>query len=132
MHDRPFRHTAASNVSRVLVAASDHRLRAALRALLEAEGHYVVAGEAGSGREAAVLDRSLKPELILLDLLFPTASAGLGAVRLLAAGNPRPIVVISAQAGLRHAALGAGAAGFVTQGEGTDVLLAVLAAASSQ
>ena len=52
-------------------------------------------------------------------------------VRLLAVRNPRPIVVISAQAGLRQAALNAGAAGFIVQEEGTDLLLAVLAAAIS-
>jgi DNA-binding NarL/FixJ family response regulator len=107
-------------------------MRAALRALLEAEGRYVVVAEARTGGEVAALDRSLQPELILLDLLFPTAPSGLEAVRLLAAGNRRPVVVISARKALHHAALAAGAAGFVVQGEGTDVLLAALASAISQ
>ena len=93
MDDPSSRPTFASNVCRVLVAASDHRMRAAIRALLEAEGRYVVVAEACSAGETAALDRSLQPELILLDPLFPTVPAGLDAVRLLAFGNTRPVVV---------------------------------------
>jgi DNA-binding NarL/FixJ family response regulator len=132
MHDPSFRHPVVSNVCRVLVAARDRWIRAAFRALLEADGRYVISAEACSGEEATALDRSLQPALILLDLLFPTTPAGLEVVRLLAVGNTRPIVVVSARAVLRDAALAAGAAGFVVQGEGTDVLLAVLAAAIAQ
>jgi DNA-binding NarL/FixJ family response regulator len=130
MHDQRFPHAAASHVYRVLVAASDHRMRAALGALVEAEGCYVVVAEARSPEEAVALDRSLQPALILLDLLFPMAEDGLDAVRLLALGNTRPIVVISAQAALRDAAIAAGAAGFVTQGDAADVVLSIIAAAT--
>jgi len=132
MHDPSFQHPVSSDVCRVLVAASNHRMCTALRALLEAGGRYVVVADARSAGEAFALDRSLQPDLILLDLLLPTAPAGLDAVRRLASGKTRPIVVVSAQAVLRDLTLGVGAAGFVDQGEGTDVLLAVLAAAISQ
>jgi CheY-like chemotaxis protein len=132
MHDPSFQHPASFNVCRVLVAASDHRVCAALRALLEADGRYVVVADAHSAGEAFALDRSLQPDLILLDLLLPTAPAGLDAVRRLASGKTRPVVVVSAQALLRDVTLGVGAAGFVDPGEGTDVLLAVLAAAVFQ
>ncbi len=132
MHDQRFQYAASSRMCRVLVAASDHRMRAALRALLEADGHYIVVADARSTEESIALDRSLHPDLILLDLLFPMADDGLDAVRLLAHGNSRPIVVISSQAALRDAALAAGAAGFATQGDAADVVLAIIAAAMPQ
>jgi DNA-binding NarL/FixJ family response regulator len=107
-------------------------MRASLRALVQADGRYSVVAEACTVAEAVELDQSLHPALILLDLLFPTAVDGLDAVRLLAHGSRRPIVVISAQAALRDAAYAAGAAGFVVQGDDVDALLAVISAAVVQ
>jgi DNA-binding NarL/FixJ family response regulator len=130
--DQDLSNPAEAQVFRVLVAASDHRMRAALRALVEADGRYHVVAEARTPGEAVVLDASLRPALILLDLLFPMASDGLDAVRVLTLGSRRPIVVLSAQAGLRDAAFAAGAAGFVAQGDDTDALLAVISAALTQ
>jgi DNA-binding NarL/FixJ family response regulator len=105
-------------------------MRAALRALLEAEGHYVVIAEARTSGQAVALDRSLRPQLILLDLLLPTSEDGLDAVRLLAGRDARPIVVIGAQAALRSAALAAGAAGFAVQGDDADLVLGMINAAT--
>jgi DNA-binding NarL/FixJ family response regulator len=126
MHDQSHLHPQPW---RVLLAASDHRMRAALRALLEAEGRYVVIAEARTSQQAVALDQSLRPQLILLDLLLPATEDGLEAVRLLTGGNERPIVVIGAQAALRPAALAAGAVGFVVQGDDADAVLAVMRAA---
>jgi DNA-binding NarL/FixJ family response regulator len=113
----------------VLLVASDRRVRAALQALVEAEGRYVVIAGARTSDEAVALDRSLRPQLILLDLLLPTTEDGLDAVRFLARGDERPIVVIGAQAALRPAAWAAGAVGFVVQGDAADAVLAVIRAA---
>ena len=116
----------------MLIAASDQRMRAALRALVEADGRFSVVGQARSVGEAIVLDAGLHRALILLDLLIPEVSAGLDAVRALALVSRRAIVAVGAQASVRQAALAAGATGFVIQGEGADVLLPVLAAACAQ
>jgi DNA-binding NarL/FixJ family response regulator len=116
----------------VLVAASDHRMRASLRALVQADGRYSVVADACTVAAVIELDRSLRPALILLDLLFPTAIDGLDAIRLLALGSRRPIVVLSVQAALRDAAYAAGATGFVVQGDDADALLAVISAAMVQ
>jgi DNA-binding NarL/FixJ family response regulator len=116
----------------VLIAASDHRVRAALRALVEADGRYSVVAEALTAGEIIELDQSLGPSLILLDLLFPTAVDGLDAVRLLADGSRRPVVVLSAHEALRDAAYAAGAAGFVVQGDDAEALLTVISAAIAQ
>jgi DNA-binding NarL/FixJ family response regulator len=131
VHHQSFRDPGAEKC-RVLVVASDHRMRASLRALVQADGRYSVVADACTVAEAIELDRSLRPALILLDLLFPTAIDGLDAVRLLALGSRRPIVVLSVQAALRDAAYAAGATGFVVQGDDADALLAVISAAMVQ
>jgi DNA-binding NarL/FixJ family response regulator len=131
VHHQSFRDPGAEQC-RVLVAASDHRMRASLRALVQADGRYSVVADACTVAEAIELDRSLRPALILLDLLFPTAVDGLDAVRSLALGSRRPIVVLSVQAALRDAAYAAGATGFVVQGDDADALLAVISAAMVQ
>lgn len=132
MHEQHPPATATNRTCSVLIAAGDQRMRAALRALVEADGRFSVVGQARSVGEAIVLDAELHPALILLDLLIPEVSAGLDAVRALALVSRRPIVAVGAQASVRQAALAAGAAGFVIQGEGADVLLPVLAAACAQ
>ncbi len=131
MHQQCFQEPVAQ-VGRVLIAASDHRMRASLRALVQADGRYSVVAEACTVAEAVEFDQSLRPALILLDLLFPMAVDGLDAVRLLALVSKRPIVVLSVQAGLRDAAYAAGATGFVVQGDDADALLAVISAAMVQ
>jgi DNA-binding NarL/FixJ family response regulator len=130
MHDQSRLHPTTARPLQVLLVASDRRMRAALQALVEAEGRYVVIAEARTSGEAVALDRSLHPQLILLDLLLPTTEDGLDAVRLLARGNARPIVVISAQAALRPTALAAEAVGFAVQGDEADLVLAVISAAN--
>ena len=132
MHDERDQLLTASTTHRILIAASDRRERVALRALLEVDGSYLVVGEALSAPQALALDRALQPMLILLDLLFPTAADGLDAVRQLARREPRPIVVLSALAGLHVAALEAGAAAFLEQGVDADVVLATIDAAISR
>jgi DNA-binding NarL/FixJ family response regulator len=130
MHDQAHPHPTRAQPLHVLLVASDHRIRSALRALLEAEGRYAVIAEARTSGQAVAFDRSLRPQLVLLDLLLPTTEDGLDAVRLLARGNQRPIVVIGAQAALRLEALAAGAVSFAVQGDDADVLLAAIGAAT--
>jgi CheY-like chemotaxis protein len=131
-HDERDRLLPAIPMRRILIAASDRRERVALRALLEADGRYVVVAEALTGPQAQALVKTLRPALILLDLLFPTAADGLDAVRQLARRESRPIVVLSALAGLHDAALEAGAAAFLEQGVEADVVLATIDAAMSR
>jgi DNA-binding NarL/FixJ family response regulator len=130
MHDERDTQPTEPTVCRVLIAASDQRVRAALRAVLEADGRHVVVGEACTASLLSALDPALQPEVVLLDVLFPGAADGLDVIRQLTHGNRRPIVALSARAGLRAAALAAGAAAFVEQGVGADELLRVMRAAA--
>lgn len=63
-----------------IVIADDHPLvRRGLRALLDAVPDFEVVAEAGDGLEAVQLVESLKPDLLVLDLMMP----GLGGIEVL-------------------------------------------------
>ena len=67
-----------------LIIADDHSLfRDSLKSLLESKGLNVV-GVAGNGREAVDMARSLRPDVVLMDLSMPEMD-GLAATRLLSA-----------------------------------------------
>ena len=76
-----------------IVLADDHSIfREALRMLLTAEPPFEVIGEAGDGAEAVRLARTLRPDVLLMDLAMPGYS-GMQALRDLAR-SPEPVRVI--------------------------------------
>jgi DNA-binding NarL/FixJ family response regulator len=117
-------------VIRVLLADDQGLVRAGFRALLDAEAGIEVAGEARDGREAVELTRSLKPDVVLMDIRMPELD-GLAATREIAADR--------ALAGVRivilttfeiddyvFEALRAGASGFLVKDtEPVDLIAAV-------
>jgi DNA-binding NarL/FixJ family response regulator len=56
---------------RVLVADGQAVVRAGFRALLEADGHISVVGEASTGEEAVGLACHLRPDVVLIDVALP-------------------------------------------------------------
>ncbi|HKI06049.1 MAG TPA: response regulator transcription factor [Thermoanaerobaculia bacterium] len=77
---------------RILIA-DDHTLfRESLRSLLASRGLEIV-GEAREGREAVELARSLRPDIVLMDLAMPGLD-GLAATRLISAEMPEVKVVV--------------------------------------
>jgi DNA-binding NarL/FixJ family response regulator len=55
-----------------LVLADDHEVvRSGLRMLLDAQSDMRIVGEASNGQEALELTRSLKPDVILMDIMMP-------------------------------------------------------------
>lgn len=98
-----------------ILLADDHGLFAeGLQNLLRAGGHLVV-GTARDGVEAAEMARSLRPEVILMDVSMPRLD-GLGAARLIKSQMPEiKIVMLStsdSDADLKQA-LDAGASGYL-------------------
>ncbi|HEY6338280.1 MAG TPA: response regulator transcription factor [Candidatus Sulfotelmatobacter sp.] len=113
-----------------IVIADDHPIfRDGLRRLLEAEPDLKVLGEASDGAEAVKLARSLKPDILLLDLAMPK-HPGLEALRDLSAAsstNATPVRVILLTAAAEKSqiveALQLGARGVVLKDSATQLLL---------
>jgi len=81
-----------------IVIADDHAIfRHGLRRLLDAEPAFQVVGEADDGDKAVELARSLKPDVLLLDLAMPRMH-GIEALRELAsAPSPVRTILLTAQ-----------------------------------
>lgn len=80
--------------AKILIADDDPLIRIDLRTLLESIGHTVV-GEASNGEEACYLARSLKPDLIILDVMMPVMS-GLEAASVISTERTAPILMLTA------------------------------------
>jgi DNA-binding NarL/FixJ family response regulator len=102
---------------RVLIA-DDHRLFAqALEAILDTDNRIEVAGHARDGREAAELARSLKPDVILMDIAMPVMD-GFQATSQILKEAPGTCVLMLTGSNSRtdvDRARKSGAAGYVTK-----------------
>ena len=102
---------------RVLIA-DDHRLFAqALEAILDTDDRIQVAGHARDGREAAELARSLKPDVILMDIAMPVMD-GFQATSQILKDAPGTRVLVLTGSNARtdvDRARKSGAAGYVTK-----------------
>jgi DNA-binding NarL/FixJ family response regulator len=101
-----------------ILLADDHWVvRAGLRTALDAEPNLHVVGEAASGEEAVEKARTLKPDVVLMDLLMP-GIGGLEALRRIAAlpgGTKILVLSVHLQEDALLAVLEAGGSGFVTK-----------------
>lgn len=100
---------------RVLVADDHAMFREGIRLLLETRGGFEVVGEAATGEEAVALARSLRPDVVVMDIGMPGMN-GLDATRLIQADNPGSRVLILTMHGTDEyffSALEAGASGYV-------------------
>ncbi|HYJ74006.1 MAG TPA: response regulator transcription factor [Kineosporiaceae bacterium] len=98
----------------VVVADDQDLVRSGLRLVLEARG-IEVRGEAGDGREAVEVARREVPDVVLMDIRMPVLD-GIGATRELGRlGVPSRVLVLTTYDldEYVHAALSAGAAGFL-------------------
>jgi DNA-binding NarL/FixJ family response regulator len=115
---------------RVLVVDDQALVRAGFRALLDSDPGIEVAGEAANGAQAVTLARSLRPDVILMDVRMPEMD-GLDAARRILDGkeDQAPRILILTTFDLDeyvYEALRAGASGFVLKDiEPADLLEAV-------
>ncbi len=79
---------------RVVIADDESIIRMDLKTLLEEMGHVVV-GEAADGQKALELARSLKPDVVLMDIKMPVMD-GLDAAKIIAEEKIAPVVLLTA------------------------------------
>src|SRR5579884_3419877 len=108
-----------------ILLAEDHAVvRQGLCALLKADGHFKIVGEARTGREAVEMAQALRPDVILMDIAMPVLN-GLEATRQILAANPAAKVVIlsahSDDAYIEHMSA-AGVAGFHEKQTSAEIL----------
>src|SRR3712207_1584966 len=114
-----------SRVIRIMITDDHALVRDGLRSMLEDEPGLEVVGEAANGREALELCRSLKPNLVLMDVRMPEMD-GLEATRAIKQELPSIsvlMVTMHENPDYLLAALSAGAAGYVIKGASEDRLV---------
>jgi len=113
---------------RVLLVDDDDLMRAGLRAVLSSDSRVEVVGEAGSGRAAVERVRTLRPDLVLMDVRMFDLD-GIAATREVTSESPEVKVVILTtfeQDDYIFGALNAGASGFLLKRSGPEELLAAI------
>ncbi|CCG07609.1 chemotaxis-specific protein-glutamate methyltransferase CheB [Pararhodospirillum photometricum] len=87
---------------RVLLVDDSALARGLLRVVLENEPDFDIVGEARHGREAVDLARTLRPDLITMDLEMPVMG-GLEAIETIMTSRAVPILVVSNEADAQNA-----------------------------
>lgn len=117
-----------------VVVVEDHQLvRQGIVKLLESAGDLSVVGEADNGMQAIELVTSLRPDVMVLDIVMPQFD-GLETLLKLSEITPRPQVVMlsmHADPSMIRQALQSGAVGYVVKQSVADELLAAVRAAKN-
>ena len=112
-----------------LLIADDHALvRSGLRSMLQREPVIEIVGEARNGREAVELCRSLRPDLVLMDVRMPDMD-GLEATRAIKREHPETGVLMVTMHENRDymlEATKAGAAGYVLKDASQSELISAV------
>ena len=107
-----------------ILLADDHQIvRQGLRALLERANFEVIA-EASDGQEAVRLAETLKPDLVVLDLVMPLLN-GLDAGRQIIQHGVNAVILLTMHTGEHHvaAALKAGIRGYLLKSQAAEDLV---------
>jgi DNA-binding NarL/FixJ family response regulator len=120
---------------RVVVADDQEIVRTGLAMILDAQPGIEVVGRAADGRQAVEIARRLRPDVCLFDIRMPEVD-GIEATRRLAGpavDDPLAVVVITTfdLDEYVHAALRAGARGFLLKNAGADMLSQAVHAAAA-
>jgi two-component system NarL family response regulator len=117
---------------RVLLADDHQMLRDTLRSMLESEGQIEVVGEAGDGRSAVSMARTLAPDIVVMDITMPDLN-GVEATHQIKAENPKvKVIALSRHSDRRYVLrmLEAGASGYVLKAAAYDELRRAVAVVS--
>lgn len=114
-----------TTVCRVVVCDDQPAFRELIAAVIGFEPDMEVVGEAGDGRQAIEVVRSLRPDVLVLDLAMPELD-GIEALPHIREASPDTRVIIVTGFGsesVKQRALAAGAATFVEKGTDIDELV---------
>jgi DNA-binding NarL/FixJ family response regulator len=117
----------------IVLVDDQELLRMGFRMVFDAQPDLVVAGEAADGRDAIDLVKRLEPDVVLMDVRMP-GTDGIEATRAIVSSGSRSRIIILTTFDLdeyAHAALRAGASGFLLKdAPPADLLSAIRAVAS--
>ncbi len=100
---------------RILLCDDHFMVRQGLAAYFELQDDFEVVGEASNGRQGVEMAKSLRPDVVLMDLMMPELD-GLGALEALKGSGMRVIILTSfLDADKALACIEAGATGFLTK-----------------
>ena len=117
---------------RVLVADDHPVVRAGLREMLATQPDLDLVGEARDGREAVQLVANLSPAVVLMDLRMPVMDGVAATARIISAGGPTRVVVLTtydSDADILRA-VEAGASGYVLKDSPREELFRAIRAAA--
>jgi two-component system, NarL family, response regulator LiaR len=117
-----------SELIRVLIADDHHVVRRGLATLLVPRNKMTVVGEANDGREAVALALSLRPDVIVMDMLMPELT-GTEAIRQIKQEQPEARILVLAsfaEPAEVQAALQAGALGYLLKSAAPNELLSAI------
>jgi len=121
--------------TRVLLADDHQLMRSGIRLMLEREPELSVVGEAGDGREAVVLAKSLKPDVVVMDIGMSNLN-GIEAAQQMTGDCPEiAVVMLSMHSDESYVlrALKAGARGYLLKDSAeADLIKAVHAVAGGK
>ena len=115
-------------MTRVLIADDDDLMRAGLAELLACDPSIQIIGEAATGHQAVDRSRSLRPDVVLMDVRMPDLD-GIAATRELTRAVPSVKVLILTtfeQDDYVFGALRAGASGFLVKRTRPEALIAAV------
>lgn len=110
---------------RVLIAEDHLMVRAGIRVLLEKAGDIYVLGEASNGQEAIEMTESLRPDVLIMDIMMPRMNGMQAAENIREMKLPTHILLLSmySDEGFVHQALQYGVKGYVLKSSVSDELL---------
>ena len=114
--------------SRILIADDHALLRHGLTSLIQCQKDMEVVGEAGNGKTAVQLAKTLLPNLVVMDLVMPVMD-GVEATRLIIEASPQTKILILTTFGTSadiSRALAAGATGAIMKDMPDDKLLSAM------
>jgi DNA-binding NarL/FixJ family response regulator len=119
--------------TRILLVDDQELLRMGFRMVLEAQPDLQVVGEAADGAEGVALARELEPDVILMDVRMPDMDGVQATRELVQEGSASRIIILTTfdLDEYAHAALRAGASGFLLKdAPPADLLSAIRSVAS--